>query len=317
MHDSEKKKVNEMSTARQESRPQILNALEDEHRYFKSLLDIAAEQQALLANDAEADLDVLQELLRYLADYPEDYHHPREDLLFDRLQKIDQKAGEVIEPLLAGHEEIQKESNRLYFMVMRLNNGENINRSKLAAELGRFVTGYQKHMQEEEASVFPLALDTLSEEDWAEVDLGMEFIEDPLFGTRVRRRYRRLANYLAAKVGVAKRDLVVAEYLSLGALIDGLVTISDTTWNLGSILRDRTSQTWHDNVEATRNGFGSKSLIEFVKLPGRYSGNTLRNLRGGFQDCKNTLRQAARELREPIDMRMDYLKDMLREEWGR
>ena len=132
----------------------------------------------------------------------------------------------------------------------------------------------------------------------------------------VRRRYRRLANYLAARVSVAKSDLVAAEYLSLGALIDGLVTISDTSCDLGSIVRDRTSQTWRENVQATRDGLGAKSFIEFVKLPGHYSGNTLRNLRGGYQECRDTIRNAARELREPIDMRMNVLKDVLREDWG-
>jgi hemerythrin-like domain-containing protein len=310
------KAVSETQKDETQEIPKFLGTLKDEHRYFQSLFDIAHEQQELLEDDGDVDLDILQEVLQYLAEYPDDYHHPREDLMFDRLREMDSESGKIIDKVLEGHEEIHKESNRLYFTVMRANNGENIRRGKLSGDLERFVAGYEKHMHEEEDLVFTRALETLSDEDWTELDEQMEQVDDPLFGTRVRRRYRHLANVLEARLGVAKRDLVAAEYLSLGALIDSFIMISETTINLGYILSDRTGQTWRENFATARDTLKSGKFIEIAKLPVRLNENSLNNLRDGFQETKVLLRKAAEDIRTPYNMRVDTLKDILREDFG-
>ena len=300
-----------------ERMPEYLSTLLDEHRYFQSLLDVAREQQALLDERGEVDLDILQRLLQYLAEYPEDHHHPREDLLFERLRDKDAGSGEALNTLLAGHEDIHKESSRLYFTVMRLNNGENIRRGPLARDLGRFVERYEKHMHDEEEVIFPRAVEVLGEEDWQALVASVEHIEDPLFGTRVRRRYRPLGNYLEARLGIVRRDFVAMEFLSLGALIDNMVTISDVTIGLASVLRDRTGQTWRENLAAARDGLRSRKLSAVMALPSKMTGNTYRNTKDGLKDSKDIVCKAMEDIRTPYNMRMDALKRMLREDWAR
>ena len=297
--------------------PEFLRTLQDEHRYFQSLIDIAIEQIKLLEENGDVDLDILQDLLRYLTEYPEDYHHPREDLMFDRMRDVDPESGKHIDKLLEGHVSIHDASNKLYFTVMRANNGENIRRGKLTRDLKRFIDGYEKHMHDEDGVVFVRALKVLSDDDWAELEDGLEHVDDPLFGTRVRRRYRHLANVLEARLGVAKRDLVAAEYLSLGALIDSMITISDATINIGYILRDRTGQTIRENLATARDTVKSGKFVEIVKLPSRLNRNALDNLRDGFQETKVLLNKAAEDIRTPYNMRVDTLKDILREDFGR
>lgn len=296
--------------------PDFLRTLQEEHRYFQSLIDIAIEQHKLLEEDGNVDLDILQELLQYLTEYPEDYHHPREDMMFDRLREVDPGSSEHIDKLLQGHETIHDASNKLYFAVMRANNGENIHRGKMARDLKHFIDGYEKHMHDEDGVVFVRALQALNDDDWEQLDEGLEHIDDPLFGTRVRRRYRRLANTLEARLGVAKRDLVAAEYLSLGALIDGFITLSDTTVNIGYILRDKTGQTFRENMDATREGIQSGSFVKFVKLPTTCGGNALRNARDGLKETRELVRKAVDDLRTPYNMRVDTLKEILREDFG-
>ncbi|MCP5092036.1 MAG: hypothetical protein GY949_14045, partial [Gammaproteobacteria bacterium] len=292
--------------------PEFLRALQDEHRYFQSLIDIAIEQQNLLEEDGDVDLDILQDLLQYLSEYPEDYHHPREDLMFDRLREVDPESGKYIDELLEGHESIHDASNKLYFKVMRTNNGENIRRDKLSRDLKQFIDGYEKRMHDEDDVVFVRAQKALNDDDWEALEEGLEHVEDPLFGRRVRRRYRRLANTLEARLGVAKRDLVVAEYLSLGPLIDGFITLSDTTVNIGYIVRDRTSQTFRENLDTTRDTLSSGKFIEIAKLPSRLNQNTFKNVRDGFHETKDLLSKAVEDFRTPYNMRVDTLKDILR-----
>lgn len=296
--------------------PAFLKTLREEHSYFSSLLQIVSEQRKFIADGNEVDFQILQDALRYLSEYPEDYHHPREDLLFDRLQsKVGQRSGKMLTSLLRGHEQIHKESIRLYFTVMRANNGEDVRRSKLAEDLGFFVDAYDKHMRDEDDVIFRRALEVLDKDDWEALDEGMEKVEDPLFGTRVRRRYRHLANVLETRLGVAKRDLVIAEYLSLGAVIDNLVTISEAAAGLGMIVLDHTGQTFRENMSAARDTVGSGNIGKVARLPFALGGNAIKHLRSGFTESRELVSRAIDDVRTPYAMRVDTLKDILREDW--
>jgi hypothetical protein len=48
----------------------------------------------------------------------------------------------------------------------------------------------------------------------------------------------------------------------------------------------------------------------------RLNENSLNNLRDGFQETKVLLRKAAEDIRTPYNMRVDTLKDILREDFG-
>ncbi len=297
--------------------PAFLSTLRNEHRYFQSLLDICRDHIDRLAAGSDTDLDVLEDALRYLAEYPEDYHHPREDLLFDRLRSVDRSSGPILDKLLSGHDTIHTDSNDLHHLVMRLNNGETLDRSLLAAKLARFVDGYETHMRDENEVVFTRAEQELDPEDWENLDAALEHVEDPLFGTRVRRRYRRLAAVLEARLGVARRDLIIAEYLSLGAVVDTMIKLSETGISIGYVAFDRSAKTWRENLATTRKGLASGRVTDAAKLPLKLLHNTLGNIRGGFSDSSKLLRDAVTDIRTPNDMRLDTLKELLRDEWGR
>ena len=59
--------------------------------------------------------------------------------------------------------------------------------------LGRdFVTSYRNHIAMEERIFFPVALESLSEKDWAEIDAQVTDRQDPLFGDRLTERFAAL-----------------------------------------------------------------------------------------------------------------------------
>ena len=308
--------MDETILATEKTTPQIISTLKDEHRYFMALLNVLSEQQRLLENAQDIDHLVAEEILEYLGDYPDEFHHPREDLLFKRLQMANPETKEIIDPLLADHKEIYQQSHDLHARLSKAKGTESLDRSSLASQLKRFVQNYKKHMKDEEERVFQLALETLTEEDWRVVDSSMEFIDDPLFGTRVRHRYRRLAHTLTERIQVTQDDLVVAEYLGLEDFIDATIAITVATGRVGSIFAKRTSKTLRDNLNVVLSGIRSPTLADLAKLPIVCGKNTLHNFVGGYLDCKETLRQTARELKEPYEFRMDVLKKTLRKDWG-
>lgn len=303
--------------ADQKAIPRFLKKLQSEHAYSKSLLDIASESQALLAANEEPDLDILEEVLHYLADYPQDYHHPREDLMFKRMIAKDAKTKKVIEPLLRDHEAMHGDNHELHSLVYRAKAGKYVSKKKLAGELQRFLTDYKKHMQEEETKVFPLAVKTLTQKDWDDLAEGMEAIQDPLFGTRVQRRYQRLADYLTARFDVAKRDFAVTQFMSVRAVVDGMILMMDTSIDVTTIVGEKTLKNLRDNVVATRQSLSSGNPADLCALPARYFENTRRCIESGFRECSESVSRSIDELADPpYEERINTVKSLLREEWN-
>lgn len=157
----------------------------------------------------------------------------------------------------------------------------------------------------------------LDENDWADLEQEMADIDDPLFGTRVRRRYRHLANELEGRLGIAKRDLVVAEYLSLGAVIDNMVTVSETVIELAGVVRENAGTSLRQNLTAARDGLASKSFVKIVRLPAIMTRNSLDSAKKGIAEARTLLGRAVEDVRTPYTMRVDTLKSILRDDWAK
>lgn len=65
---------------------------------------------------------------------------------------------------------------------------------------GRELIGtLRAHKRLEDDEAFPIALERLSEEDWAQIEAQAPNLEDPLFGTLDPLRYRALYARLSAE----------------------------------------------------------------------------------------------------------------------
>ena len=295
--------------------PERLSALRLEHGCFKALLDIAREQQRHLAGDL-VDFDLLQDVLHYLTDYPDKSHRPCEDRLSDLVAA---KAGptkrDTLESLREQHGLLQAEGNRLYFGVMRAHNGEDISRQQLRSDLSSFLDLYETHMREEETHLFDLALAVLADCDWESLSATMQPVDDPLFGTRVRRRYRRLANVLQERIGAARRPRSMLGDLSVDAIVDKLSTASEAAAGLGIVASDHALQTLRENVHATRESVAAGNVGALLGLPARLNRNTLRHLVDGLGECRRLVVRATEDIRTPYHLRIDSLKKSLRAAW--
>ena len=69
--------------------PDIVAMLHSEHRYMHALLDILEQQVEKLQPGRIADYPLMLDVVDYLSRYPDQYHHPREDLLFASLARND------------------------------------------------------------------------------------------------------------------------------------------------------------------------------------------------------------------------------------
>ena len=74
-------------------------------------------------------------------------------------------------------------------------------RATLEADVRRYATLLEGHMEREERGIFPRLAAKLDEGDWFLVDTAIHFAADPIFGERVHERYRALHRQIARRAG--------------------------------------------------------------------------------------------------------------------
>ncbi len=210
----------------------IIETLYSEHRYLESLLDTLEKEAARLKPGKIPDYPLLLDIVDYLARYPDQYHHPREDLLFSRLLARDRMFQVRLDRLLREHETLHHYSDRLFNELSRIADGAPANQPDLLLSIQKYIAGYRQHMEYESKEIFPLARGTLKAPDLKKLAAKTRYLDDPLFGSRVSDRYRRLGRNMQARLGAATEELVNRE---MSAIESAVKNVADVAERLSSL----------------------------------------------------------------------------------
>lgn len=177
--------------------PALLKALYEEHAIVAALLDML-EWESLKAE--RPDYALMRGIFDYLLTYPDQYHHPKEDLVYHRLCRGDADVSGAIEDLEAEHEVLSISTRECADAVDRLAAQASSDdpaagpASALSgapdwfrALLQEYLESYRTHMAKEEAGFFPLAKAHLSAQDWAELEAEVSDPNDPVLQAKARR----------------------------------------------------------------------------------------------------------------------------------
>jgi len=263
----------------------ILETLYSEHRYLGALLDRLENESARLKPRRIPDFRLLLDIIDYLTHYPDQYHHPREDLLFGTLLKQDDEFTPILERLEQEHRELAANNHRLFNELTRVVSGEAADRPELLRGIQHYIARYRHHMDFESGDVFPRAMGTLSEADRKKLSENTRFIDDPLFGGQVRYQYKRLGRNLGAKVEALSEELVVREFSAIESTISRLSDAADTAGRLKAALESRSRQSWREQSDTIRRA----RLTDFPKLPLRLWKNHVRFLTEGIAEIREIL----------------------------
>jgi hemerythrin-like domain-containing protein len=287
--------------------PEIMVTLNSEHRYIASLLEALSEQADNLLPGRQPDYGMMFDIVHYMASFPDEYHHPREDLVFERLVKRDPESRVAVEELLEGHREINRRSRELLDHLERVKKGvRTADDQKLKYLCDRYIGYYWEHINTEEGTVFPRATAKLRQDDWFAVNSEAKFVDDPLFGSRVRKEYQRLSTFLQERVGRVTEEVAIAELFGVEALIEAVVTVGEVGDELRGIVSKRARR-----VFAAPGSEGEKAGGVF-SIPGRISSAICTESSEGAREFKAVVMRARQELKEPFAARMQYLRKMLR-----
>ena len=163
-----------------------------EHAEFVRLLSILQSQIGLFHEEAEANYELMLDILYYLTQFPDRFHHPREDIAFGKLAERDPSTQIRVRELAGEHRVIASAGKTLVEQLDAIMAGAILERESVTVNAATYVAYYRQHMAGEEADLFPRVAGVLSVEDWKAVDDAITAEADPLFGGDVGQRFQQL-----------------------------------------------------------------------------------------------------------------------------
>ena len=170
----------------------IIDILREEHRNIEKVLLVLEQELDVFDRREQPDYEVLQAVIGYFQDYPERCHHPKEDMVFEKLKARDPVAAESVGDLESEHQEESKRLQRLAQALENILTGREVLRQSFDAIVRNFIAHERQHIDMEERGLFPAALKALRPEDWAGIDARLNDRQDPLANEVIEEKFRFL-----------------------------------------------------------------------------------------------------------------------------
>ncbi len=170
----------------------IIGQLRREHVDLAALLDILEHEIDAIDEVGSGNLDIILGVLEYVRNYPELFHHPKEDALYRLLQRRAPETIDAIGDLMKEHDDLGllTEDVMEIFENHRADNG--IGRARMVARSRDYLKVYREHIRIEEEFFLPAAERYLTVEDLEDVELSSPNPDDPLFPASEQELYREL-----------------------------------------------------------------------------------------------------------------------------
>ena len=192
-----------------------ISTLMSEHRSMSAVLH-GLKELARMAQDAgvRPDFRAFHAMLRYIDQYPERLHHPKEDeFLFARLAARSAEARPLIEELTAEHETGAQLIRELERSFLFFEEGWPAGAHEFREAVDAYAQFHWGHMRKEEQELLPLAERYLEPEDWKVIDAAFAANTDPVAGMYERdfqKLFSRIVSLAPEPVGLGARWKKVA-----------------------------------------------------------------------------------------------------------
>lgn len=167
----------------------------DHKRLIQLLFCLDREVQGCRAGRRPSSTAVARiiDALDYIQGYPENWHHPIEDLAFSRLLKKDRSQAGTIEGLIQEHAILEEQTSDLHDRYEQCLNEGRPPDHRLLKSTYSYLNRQLKHQKRENDLVFPLLAEHLDAGDW--MDIERRLGETPR-QTMLQRHYLSLFNRL-------------------------------------------------------------------------------------------------------------------------
>ncbi|MEH6590587.1 MAG: hemerythrin domain-containing protein [Halioglobus sp.] len=264
----------------------VIETLYSEHRFFLSLLDRLQHETDKLKPGKIPDYHLLLDIIDYLTHYPDQFHHPREDLLFAKLLSVNKKFLPDLKRLEREHKTLHVYNDKLFAELKRIASGRRVDRPELMRNLNRYVAGYRQHIAFESKTIFPKAKGELSATDMRELQAKTRYIDDPLFGVEVEQQYRRVERSVQSGFNSFRADLISREITGIESAIRKLSGIISRARQLQGGISQINKMATERNISTVKQHLGQDREISVLQLPNALLKNHKLYLKDSFEQVK-------------------------------
>ena len=179
----------------------VVRDLHEDHRNIRMLLDLLAREIDRVDEASGGDFELMRDIMSYMIRYPDHTHHPKEDLMFERMRErgVAPDTEATIGKLLREHVALAEKGAAFRDMLGRVVDGAMVERDVLVATGRDYADFLGYHARLEDETVFIEASKLLDEADWTAIESAFEAQVDPVFGPVVRREFRMLYEHIRSR----------------------------------------------------------------------------------------------------------------------
>lgn len=160
---------------------QVLNRLQQDHENLRPLLRVLEQQLECIEARANADYALMEEIFDYLVRKPDQYHHPFEELLGQRLLTRQPAAADVVSRIRAQHNRLMRMGTKLQRRLDEIAADSPVSRTRFVRLARAYVRLYEAHLDDKERELFPVLDNALAAADWIEATTAFQWTLDPAF----------------------------------------------------------------------------------------------------------------------------------------
>jgi hemerythrin-like domain-containing protein len=168
-----------------------------EHEYFQRLLALLRSQLDVFHRGERPNYELMLDIIAYLREYGDAYHHPREDVAFARLAARRPELDLQLVRLRQEHRVIARAGEKLEELLDEALAGALVPRIEIEVAAATYLVYYGNHIAREDETVLGEAQAALTPEDWEAVRTAAATPAGPRPGEAPQERYRELARHLA------------------------------------------------------------------------------------------------------------------------
>lgn len=178
-------------------RTHIIGRLKEEHEQLLRKLNLLELHYLDMCRGETPDCSLMKSILVYVQEYPEQIHHPLEDMIYAiLLERVDD--SESVRKLIPEHTKLETVTRELIQLLESCSECR-ASAEKLKQQLSEFLVGQRQHIYIEESEVFPLVQRALTDKDWKRLENMTPILDDPTSGGRTWYDYERLNREIEGK----------------------------------------------------------------------------------------------------------------------
>jgi|GEM_PF-3677269 len=183
--------------SRSTPRSRVLERLSLEHGLFLGKLDLLESQYLDMCRGKTPDYSLMRSIVVYIQEYPEQVHHPLEDMIYSSfLERVDD--AEFVHKLISEHTQMEVVTLEIRELLEAMPGCTDSGR-KLRQQLSEYLVWQRRHIYAEESEVFPLVANALTEKDWERLQYMLPILDDPIRGRRTWYDYERLSREIEGR----------------------------------------------------------------------------------------------------------------------